>query len=227
MAFSDPQICLHESASRQGSGGRVFCPNCDSFVNEESWEAENTVPRSDYVLQNLSERYKGHEVKELTSEIEIRRYVDAESVSIWVKQGKPMRGVMIDGEFHWETHYDFKERFGYQIPDDIYLLWLNSGRPDLRTWDIDSALENERKKEQRNREEEERRAFERQQVEEAEEKRQRRRQRIGRALDAFTSTPTVQGRDYNKEIMDGIKPRTCPFCGTFTMGTGPCSICAR
>ena len=123
---------------------QIVCPNC-SF--DSKWFdnlRDNMIINNDYKSLKLSEKYPERSVKELTSEIEIRQFISSEYVDIWESQGRPMRALIIDGVFYWETHYDFMIRFGYDMPVDIYLLWLSSGRPDITNWNIDKALEDER-----------------------------------------------------------------------------------
>jgi hypothetical protein len=100
----------------------LYCENCSEILNK---------PKST------------DKIVEITSEIEIRQFFGAQNYQNWNGLGRPNKPIYVNGQFYLDSHYIFFKRYGFQIPIDIYDLWLNENpRPPMEEWDLEQALLN-------------------------------------------------------------------------------------
>jgi hypothetical protein len=117
------------------------CPNCgNSFYSEPSASpAPDSWPSGFPGIRTQEEIDDGavEIIEEITSEIELRNFFGEESgYQNWNRLGRP-KLIKVNGYAMSEFYYLFLKRFGYEYPTEIMDLWLEVGKPDVRSWDLE------------------------------------------------------------------------------------------
>jgi hypothetical protein len=136
---SAPKYCPECGAKTELSW--KHCPNCgNSFYLDppalpepDSWPSGFPGIRTQEEIDNGAVEI----IEEITSEIELRNFFGEESgYQNWNRLGRP-KLIKVNGYAMSEFYYLFLKRFGYEYPTEIMDLWLEVGKPDVRSWDLD------------------------------------------------------------------------------------------
>jgi hypothetical protein len=132
-----------------------YCPECGAKI-DSSWKHCPSCGKSFYSAQSVSPEpdswpsgFPGIRteeeidsgaleiIEEITSEIELRNFfIDESGFQNWNRLGRP-KLIKVNGYAMSEFYYLFLKRFGYEYPTEIMDLWIEVGKPDVKSWDLE------------------------------------------------------------------------------------------